>query len=338
MFCDPEIAAELDADAFTSHMLAFEEAWTQALLEVGEVSTADASAALKAISAFESVHHATGSKVDGLPVPAFVRSLRAGLEEGPAKAIHTGSTSQDVIDTAMALTLLRIESIISERLTKVARLVEELCGTFGDAPLMARTRMQAALPATAGIRLSAWLRAIDGQIERAATARREIAIVQIGGPIGLRSEPVGKGEAVAEIVAKELGLSVTPVWHTDRSAPVQFGHWLTLVSGTLGKIGQDIVLMTQQGIDEIVLKGGGSSSAMPHKQNPVGAEAMVTLARFVATQQGALAQSMIHEQERSGSAWALEWLTLPAMAEATGASLNHCLEILGQIERIGAVR
>jgi len=64
--------------------------------------------------------------------------------------------------------------------------------------------------------------------------------------------------------------------------------------------------MVQQGIDDIALSGGGGSSAMAHKQNPIGAELMVALARYVASQQGLLGQAMIHEQERSGAAWALE--------------------------------
>ncbi|MEO0918648.1 MAG: lyase family protein, partial [Pseudomonadota bacterium] len=166
--------------------------------------------------------------------------------------------------------------------------------------------------------------------------RADIAVVQVGGPIGKRDAPSEHGEAIARFVASELGLTVTPVWHTDRSGPVSFGHWLSLVSGSLGKIGQDIVLMSQQGIDEVTLRGGGSSSAMPHKGNPVLAEAMVTLARYVAGQQGVLLQAMIHEQERSGIAWPLEWMTLPVMAEATGAALNHALAVFTQIERLGS--
>ncbi len=94
--------------------------------------------------------------------------------------------------------------------------------------------------------------------------------------------------------------------------------------------------MAQQGVDDIALSGGGGSSAMPHKQNPVSAEAMVSLARFVAGQQGVLAQALVHEQERSGSAWALEWMTLPAMAESTGAALNAARPVLKNVARIGA--
>jgi 3-carboxy-cis,cis-muconate cycloisomerase len=146
----------------------------------------------------------------------------------------------------------------------------------------------------------------------------------------------GVGDSMAMHVARALNLQAGPVWHTDRSRFVALGHWLVLLSGTLGKVGQDIALMAQQGVDEITLAGGGGSSAMAHKQNPVTAEAMVTLARFTAGQQAVLSQAMVHEQERSGTAWALEWLTLPAMAEATGAALRHADGLLASVTGIGA--
>ena len=257
------------------------------------------------------------------------------MNDGAANAIHSGATSQDVIDSAMSLTLLEILTILKDRLGKVSVLLDDLEARFGAAPLMARTRMQAALPMHVALRLAAWRRGVEAQIKRAEALEDEVAVVQVGGPIGDRSAPEDQGEAIAESVAASLGLRLSSVWHTERSASVCFGHWLTLVAGTLGKIGQDIVLMAQQGVDEIALVGGGKSSAMPHKQNPVEAEAMVSLARFVATQQGALAQAMIHEQERSGAAWALEWMTVPTMAESTGAALNNCLNLLSRIERMG---
>ena len=40
--------------------------------------------------------------------------------------------------------------------------------------------------------------------------------------------------------------------------------------------------MAQQGIDEVKIDGAGGSSAMPHKANPVRAETLVALSRFVA--------------------------------------------------------
>ena len=335
LYCDPVVAAEFEAAAFSARMLRFEAAWTEALWNLGTVSEEDAAVALDAIKRFTVSDFTAGSLRDGVPVPAFVAALRSGLSDGAANAIHSGATSQDVIDSAMSLTLLEILTILKDRLGKVSVLLDDLEARFGAAPLMARTRMQAALPMHVALRLAAWRRGVEAQIKRAETLEDEVAVVQVGGPIGDRSAPEGQGEAIAESVAASLGLRPSSVWHTERSASVCFGHWLTLVAGTLGKIGQDIVLMAQQGVDEIALAGGGKSSAMPHKQNPVEAEAMVSLARFVATQQGALAQAMIHEQERSGAAWALEWMTVPTMAESTGAALNNCLNLLSRIERMG---
>lgn len=75
---------------------------------------------------------------------------------------------------------------------------------------------------------------------------------------------------------------------------------------------------------------------MAHKQNPVRAEVLVTLARFNAVQVSGLHQSLVHEQERSGAAWTLEWMILPQMLNATGTALLHAEALLGSIKRIGA--
>lgn len=317
-------------------MLAFEAAWTRALGECGVVSAEEAAAAQDVFTGFSFPDLNEGSDRDGIPVPALVSALRHGLSDAAARAIHTGATSQDVIDTATVLTCLSVMEKLTGRISDVLRQIDGLLDRSGDAPLMARTRMQAALPATAALRIEAWRRPLADHLARAEDVRTALGVVQIGGAIGLRGRPHEHVETCAQFVADTLGLTLGPVWHADRSRIVGFGHWMTLMAGTLGKVGQDVALMAQQGIDEIALSGGGGSSAMPHKQNPVAAEAMVALARYVAGQQGILAQAMIHEQERSGAAWALEWLTVPAMAEAVGAALRHAETLISSVERIGS--
>ncbi|MFC3314673.1 hypothetical protein ACFOHK_18190 [Falsigemmobacter intermedius] len=74
---------------------------------------------------------------------------------------------------------------------------------------------------------------------------------------------------------------------------------------------------------------------MPHKQNPVLAELLVTLARFNAGSLGQIHQAMVHELERSGAAWALEWMVLPGIAETTGRALTVAATLCSQIRRIG---
>ena len=109
------------------------------------------------------------------------------------------------------------------------------------------------------------------------------------------------------------------------------GSLLALISGSLGKIGADVALLSQNEIGVIRLEGGGGSSAMAHKSNPVNAEVLVALARFNAGLAGTLQHTAVHENERSGAAWTLEWLTLPQMLVTTGASLRLAGHLLDQL-------
>jgi 3-carboxy-cis,cis-muconate cycloisomerase len=59
------------------------------------------------------------------------------------------------------------------------------------------------------------------------------------------------------------------------------------------------------------------------------------LARYNATQVSGMHQALVHEQERSGAAWALEWMILPNMLQATARSLSVGCELLEKIEKIG---
>ncbi len=336
---DPEIAREFSPAVLIDRMVQFERAWTEALKTTRAVDEGAADIALKAMDAFSPDIDALGraSEVDGLPVPELVRQLRSGLAETAQAAIHTGATSQDVIDTSMILTACSVLNLFERRAKVLLECLDDLAARFADNHIMGRTRMQAALPIRAGNRIEDWRTPLTAHIDQLSDLIEGINIVQVGGAVGLRTTAGRSDEKIAACVAESLNLRVSSVWHTDRSVMLDIGHWLTKITGTLGKVGQDIALMAQQGIDEITLDGAGGSSAMPHKQNPIRAEILVAVARVVAGHQGILAQSMIHEQERSGAAWAIEWMTLPAMFEATGATLNNAVHLLRQIRQIGLV-
>ena len=113
---------------------------------------------------------------------------------------------------------------------------------------------------------------------------------------------------------------------------LQLASWLMIRRDNKeGKIGADVTLLAQTEVAAVTLVGGGTSSAMAHKSNPVAAELLVALARFNAGLAGTLQQAMVHEYERSGAAWTLEWLTLPQIFATTGASLRHAATLLDQI-------
>ena len=337
LFGDAEAAAIWSPEAQLGHMLAFEAAYSRALEQAGLVDAATAEAAARAIETFEPdlADLEAGTMRDGLPVPALVRQLRArcGVD---ADAIHRGATSQDVLDTALALTLRATTTLLLSRLDALSDRLGALDAAFGARPLMGRTRMQAAMPITVSDRLAGWRGPLADHAERLRALRPRVERVQLGGAAGDRSELGEHGAAVAAHVAEALGLHDPPrAWHVMRDGVAEYAGALSLIAGTLGKMGQDICLMAQQGVDEIALAGGGGSSAMPHKANPVLAELLVTLARFGAVQVSGLHHALVHEQERSGTAWTLEWMILPGMARAAARSLSAAIRICDGVVRIG---
>ncbi|WP_040104546.1 3-carboxy-cis,cis-muconate cycloisomerase, partial [Phaeobacter gallaeciensis] len=274
-----------------------------------------------------------GTAQDGLPVPSLVKQLKA---IAPGEAVHMGATSQDVVDTTTVLVLREASLLITNRLIELEKFLKELEERFGDEPLMGRTRMQAATLITVRDRVLPWRLPLAEHRLRLDQIRPRIERVQIGGASGDRKALRNKADEVVADVANQLDLAPTnKAWHTMRDGIVEYASLLSMISGTLGKIGQDIALMAQQGIGAIAISGGGTSSAMPHKNNPIAAELLMTLARFNSVQVSAMHHALIHEQERSGAAWALEWMVLPQMLMATARGLGTCCSLSQSITRIG---
>lgn len=338
LFGDPRVSEAWSAEKQIAHYLAFEAALARALEAVGLVSKGAGTAAADSILAFrpDMAELSEATARDGVCIPQLVAGLRGAA--GPhGDAVHTGATSQDVIDTALALTLREIDVVLSDDLAGLVKDLSALEERFGANALMGRTRMQAALPITVADRVKTWIRPLSAHVERLDRLRGAVEVLQLGGAVGTRSAWGDKGGEIADHMAAELGIGAPGhAWHSDRTALADYAGCLSLISGTLGKIGQDIALMAQQGIDEVRLGGGGGSSAMPHKSNPVTAELLVTLARFNAAQLSAQHGALVHEQERSGAAWMLEWLVLPPMTAATCRGVTAARALCGKIERLGS--
>jgi 3-carboxy-cis,cis-muconate cycloisomerase len=330
---DPEIEALLGDDAQLVAMLAVERALAQASADAGLITSAAADAIAAAITAFtpDRAALAAGMVRDGVVIPALVAQLRATVPEPHRAALHKGATSQDIIDTALMLQTAKILDIVQARLSQLITRLSALHKSHGDRPLMAHTRMQAALETNWSDKLQSWSDPLVRQLRALETMRRGLLVIQLGGPVGDRRSFNGKGDAIAAALAKHLDLGLAAPWHSARDPIVALGNHLSLITGSLGKIGADVALLAQTEIAAVTLEGGGSSSAMAHKSNPVAAELLVALARFNAGLAGTLQQAMVHEYERSGAAWTLEWLTLPQIFTTTGASLRHALALCDQI-------
>ncbi|QQR37276.1 3-carboxy-cis,cis-muconate cycloisomerase [Devosia oryziradicis] len=330
---DQEIEALLGDAAQVAAMVQFELALAQAEAEVGLISAAAAAAIASGLAGFEPDWDdlAAGMARDGVVVPALLGQMRRRIAAPHAEALHRGATSQDAVDTALVLQLAAVIAILIARLTALLDGLDRLADRQGTQPLMAHTRMQVALPHTVGAKLASWSAPLRRHLSALQAVRRSLLVVQLGGPIGDRSSFGGQGDAVARALARQLDLGLAEPWQSARDPLIGFGGLLALLTGTLGKIGADVALLAQNEIGAVALAGGGGSSSMAHKSNPVAAEVLVALARYNAGLVGVLQQSMVHENERSGAAWTLEWLALPPTVVSTGASLRLANQLLGQL-------
>ncbi|MDQ0321060.1 3-carboxy-cis,cis-muconate cycloisomerase [Pararhizobium capsulatum DSM 1112] len=330
---DEEIGAQFTAEGDIAAMLAFEAALARAEAGCGLVPPEAAARILDVCATFRpdvaSLRKATGT--DGVVIPDLVRQLRDAIGGDAAKSLHLGATSQDVIDTSLMLRLKKICFILGARLYAITRSLDGLDAQFGKSPLMGHTRMQAAIPITVSNRLTAWKSPLVEYGERLMQQRFPL---QFGGAAGTLDKLYDKAAMVRAALAADLGLTDQPQWQSQRLPIVDIANLFSLITGSLGKFGQDIALLAQGGT-EIKLRGGGGSSAMAHKQNPVAAETLMALARFNATQIAGIHQSIVHEQERSGAAWTLEWMLLPPMAMAAGTSLKLAQQLAENIVSLG---
>ncbi|WP_027167675.1 3-carboxy-cis,cis-muconate cycloisomerase [Mesorhizobium sp. WSM3224] len=333
---DEEAARHFSVEADIDAMLTFERALAEAEAERGVIPRDAEAAIIEALASFrpDTAKLRAGVTKDGVVVPELVRQIKAIVGEQYREFVHFGATSQDAFDTSLVLRLREavehIGLLLSENIVRLTGLEEE----FGGRTLMAMTRMQPAIPITAADRIVSWRAPLGRHQERLKELSVRLLAVQFGGAAGTLEKLGDSAAAVRAALAAKLGLADAPQWHSQRDALAEFAGWLSLVTGGLGKFGQDVALMAHAGID-IELSGGGGSSAMPHKQNPVKAEALVALARFNAVQLSGMHQALVHEQERSGAAWTLEWLILPQMVVATACALRLAAELAAQIESLG---
>lgn len=333
---DDRMSALLGFDSELAAMLRFEAALAEAEAEHTVIPAAAASQIGNVCNTFRPHMSALreGLARDGVVVPALVAELRRAVGEPHAHWVHFGATSQDVIDTAFVLRALSCLSLLRERMSALGDAFNGMKAGFGSRRLMGRTRMQAAMPIRVADRVHAWSGPLPRNLERLDKALGDLRALQFGGAVGTLDVLGESAPAVRASLARRLGLDDAPQWHSQRDRVADLAGLLSQVTGSLGKFGQDVALMAQAG-GEIELAGGGTSSAMAHKQNPVDAEMLVALARFNATLVSGVHHALVHEQERSGAAWTLEWMTAPQMLMAAGASTRLALRLAGNIRSIG---
>lgn len=338
LFGDAEVAGLFTAEADLAEMLRFEAALAQAQAAEGLIPAESAIAIAALCRTFQPDIPALARSTarDGVVVPGLVAQLRAKLAAPALSHLHRATTSQDLIDTSLISRAGVALAVLEHRLERLIESLDRVGARDGGRQVMGRTRLQRARPIAFGHKLAAWREPLVRHLYRLAELKPRVLVLQFGGAVGARDELADKAEAVADRLADALGLGRSPrAAHAERDGIGEIASWLSLVTGSLAKLGADVGVMAQNEVGEVRLASGGTSSAMPHKSNPVAAEILVTLGRFNAGLLGTLHQALVHENERSGAAWSLEWLTLPQMAVAAGAATRIAAGLIDGLELIG---
>ncbi len=270
-----------------------------------------------------------GVEKAGVPTIDLIRQLREHVGGEAAAYVHWGATTQDIMDTAVVLQLRAALVPIEQRLNRLIGQFAQLADSHRHTLMVGRTHSQAALPITFGLKVAGWLAPLVRHRERLTQLKPRLLVVQFGGAAGTLASIAGDGLAVMTGLAEALNLGVPVMtWHTQRDSLVELAGWLSLVTGSLAKMAQDIILMAQSEVGEIREShdnARGGSSTMPQKSNPIISEGIIAAARTNASHLAALHHAMIQEHERATHGWQMEWLNLPQMVILTAATLNKAV-------------
>jgi 3-carboxy-cis,cis-muconate cycloisomerase len=322
--------------AFLDAMVAVEQAWLDALVDA-DIAPQSARSDLRGYVTDDDLEPlARDADVDGNPVAALVALLRARAAQPTAQWLHRGLTSQDVVDTALMVCIRDVLARLREELADQLRTLSHLAEKHRATTMLARTLTQAALPSTAGVKVARWLCAVLDAAEPLAELR---VPVQVGGAVGTLAAAVelsGSAEnaiRLGDSVASALGLAPAPPWHTSRSAITRIGDGLVGCCDAWGYIASDVATSSRPEIGELAETGGGKSSTMPHKNNPVRSvlirRTAMTAPSLAATLHTASAMSV---DERSDGAWHAEWATLRTLARRTVVAAAHTTELLAGLQ------
>lgn len=318
----PEMVALFDERAMVQAMMDFEAALARAQARAGVIpqAAAQAIASLCRAELYDLAGMVAASgRAGSLAIPLVKKLTETVALFDPVAAgyVHWGSTSQDVIDTAMVLQTRRALRLIEDDLLQLCGQLLDLAEHFEATPMLARTLMQPALVGSLRCKFVNWLMPLLRSAQALRARADEALLLQLGGAAGTLASLGEQADAVAAQVAAELQLRLPEMpWHTQRDRWLRLGAELGVLSGSLGKMACDLALLAQAEVGEMAEGGAGGSSAMPHKRNPVACMQALAAARRTPQRVAALLACMEQEHERGLGGWQAE------LAEWSGLLLS----------------
>src|SRR3984893_7975748 len=279
---------------------------------------------------FDLLRHETD--IVGYPILPLVHQIAKQCGDA-GRYVHWGATTQDIMDTAVILQVRDGLKVIEEDINSLRSILADLSRRYRDTPMAGRTHLQQALPVTFGYKTAIWLAMFDRHAERLEQLKPRVLVGEFAGAAGTLASLGSKGLEVQRALCEELGLGVpVSTWHVARDGLAEVVNFFGLLTGSLGKIALDIMIMSStefaEGYEPFV-KGPGASSTMPPKRNPLSSELMLAASKGVRQHAGLMLDAMVQDFERATGPWHAEWMAIPESFVLTAGSLHQAKFALG---------
>ncbi len=262
-------------------------------------------------------------------VIAFLTSVNENVGDA-GRYIHKGMTSSDVIDTALALTLIKAGKLIEKGLQRLHDAVLLQARKHKHTITVGRSHGIHAEPTTFGFKMAVWLEEVRRHQIRLGQAIEMISVGKFSGAVGTFSNITPEiEERACRILALQPANISTQIIQRDRHA--QFVFTLALIGSSLDKFATEIRHLQRTDVleaEEPFTIGQKGSSAMPHKRNPVGSENISGLARILRGNCLAAMENIPLWHERDISHSSVERVILPDSCILIDYMLNRFAGII----------
>jgi adenylosuccinate lyase len=245
---------------------------------------------------------------------AFVTNIEENV--GPsARYFHFGLTSSDVLDTSLALRLVRASELIRQDLVSLIDILTKRAKEFADTPTIGRSHGIHAEPTTFGLKLASFLAEFQRNLRRFEAAIEEVKVGKISGPVGNYSS-TSLSPQLEEAALQKLDLRPTPISTqvVPRDIHAQYFQVLALIATSAERLAVEVRHLARTEVaeaEEAFSKGQKGSSAMPHKKNPILSENITGLSRVVRSLAQAALDNVVLWHERDISHSSVERLIAP---------------------------
>jgi adenylosuccinate lyase len=304
----------------------------EAMAQLGLIPEADAKA-IRARGKFSVSEILEIEKRTNHDVIAFLENVASYI--GPeARWMHQGLTSSDVLDTALAVQLVRSCDILLEDVAKLREVVGQKARQYKETPMIGRSHGIHAEPITFGLKMALMYDEFGRAEQRLRSGRAEIAVGKLSGAVGTHAHLDPKVES---IVCQKLGLTAdtlsTQVVQRDRHA--QFSANLAVIASSIDRWATEFRHLQRTEVlelEEYFSPGQKGSSAMPHKRNPITGERLSGLARIIRGNAVAALESVALWHERDISHSSVERIIFPDSCILMDYMLATLTELVGGLQ------